>query len=111
LSNRLERGGFTERAFYPYIHTYIYNTLLEREREREREREANKMGLEYMCQNCGVRLDPLMTKEEADFFLKAGCPMCHQTAWVLVEGNFAEWLQNSNVVAFIEGGEDEQGQP
>ena len=44
------------------------------------------MGLEYMCQNCGVRLDPLMTKKEADYFLKAGCPMCHHRSWVLVEG-------------------------
>ncbi len=44
------------------------------------------MSLEYMCQNCGVRLDPLMSKEEAEYFLKAGCPMCHQGSWVLVEG-------------------------
>ena len=68
------------------------------------------MTLEYECQNCKIRLDPNMTKQEADYFLRAGCPLCHQNSWVLVEGTFTEWVQNSNVVALIEGGEDEKGQ-
>lgn len=52
--------------------------------------KVSKMSLEYMCQNCEVRLDPLMTKHEAHYFLKAGCPMCHQRSWVLVEGLIKE---------------------
>jgi hypothetical protein len=49
-----------------------------------------RMSLEYMCQNCGVRLDPLMTKNEAQYFMVNGCPMCHINQWVLVEGIYDE---------------------
>jgi DNA-directed RNA polymerase subunit RPC12/RpoP len=48
------------------------------------------MGLEYMCQNCGVRLDPLMTKDEAQYFMVHGCPMCDHNSWVIVEGIYDE---------------------
>ena len=40
-----------------------------------------------MCINCEIRLDPYMTKEEIEPFLKAGCPLCnHFDCWRLVEG-------------------------
>jgi hypothetical protein len=31
---------------------------------------------EYECVKCGVRLDPLMTADEAEFFLINGCILC-----------------------------------
>ena len=69
------------------------------------------MALEYMCQNCEVRLDPLMTKKEVDYFLKAGCPMCHHRSWVLVEGTYQKFIKNSDVVAIVqkEDKTDEEG--
>lgn len=68
------------------------------------------MSLEYMCSNCGVRLDPTMTKEEATYFLNGGCPLCHLNSWVLVEGTFKEWVENSNVVVLVEekGGKENE---
>jgi Zn finger protein HypA/HybF involved in hydrogenase expression len=48
------------------------------------------MSLEIMCQKCKCRLDPLMTRSEADYFILSGCPMCHQKAWVIVEGIYEE---------------------
>ena len=71
------------------------------------------MGLEYMCQNCEIRLDPHMTKHECDYFLKAGCPICHHNSWVLVEGTYQKFIENSDVVAVIETEDetDEEGKP
>ena len=70
------------------------------------------MSLEYQCKNCEVRLDPHMTKEEADYFLKAGCPLCHHNAWQIVEGTYDQWVESSNPIILIEEekeGSDEEG--
>lgn len=65
------------------------------------------MSLEYECKNCQVRLDPLMSKEEADYFLNAGCPICHQNCWQIVEGIYEQWIKDSNPIILIEEEEND----
>ena len=59
------------------------------------------MSLEYMCQKCNIRLDPLMSKEEADFYLKGGCPFCGLNQWVLVEGLYDQTFNDENPPSII----------
>jgi Zn finger protein HypA/HybF involved in hydrogenase expression len=65
------------------------------------------MSLEYECKNCKIRLDPLMTKDEADYFLKMGCPMCHHNAWQIVEGIYDKWIKEANPIILIEEEKEE----
>ena len=36
--------------------------------------------------HCNVRLDPLMTKSEAEWFFDNGCPVCKKNEWQIVVG-------------------------
>lgn len=57
----------------------------------ERGMKEGKIGdMEYECANCKVRLDPLMTEEEAEYFLKNGCIVCHHVAWRLVPPTYGD---------------------
>ena len=44
--------------------------------------------MEFECAACGVRLDPMMTAQETQYFLTNGCIMCHQNCWRLVPPEF-----------------------
>ena len=41
-------------------------------------------GPEYECTNCKIRLDPLMTKDEAQWFFDNGCTVCEENKWQIV---------------------------
>ena len=41
--------------------------------------------LEYQCKACEVRLDPLMTKSETQYFFDNGCLQCGSNDWKVVE--------------------------
>ena len=40
-------------------------------------------GPEYLCAQCGIRLDPLMTPDEAQWFFDNGCPECDANHWLI----------------------------